>query len=91
MEQRISAAKMRHNISYLELLNVSSRDHHANSVFVNSRSLSPGTNNLIAMTKFKIDRTDFDKVNNDDFILRQQDFCGAESDRMENEFRRVKY
>ena len=46
-------------------------------------------NNLIAMRKVKTDRTDFNP-NNDDFLLRQEDFCGAESDKQENEFRRVK-
>ena len=68
--------------------NVYRREHHANSLFVNSRSLSPGTNNLIAMSKVKTDRTEFNP-NKNDFLLRQEDFCGDGSDKMENEFRRV--
>ena len=45
-------------------------------------------NNLIAMSKVKTDRTDFNP-NKDDILLRQEDFCGAEIDGLENEFRRV--
>ena len=46
-------------------------------------------NNLIAMRKVKTDRTEF-SPNKDDFLLRQEDLCGAEVDRFENEFRRVR-
>ena len=69
---------------------VDRREHHANSLFTNSRSLAPGMNSLIAMRKVKTDRTDFNP-NNDDFLLRQEDFCGAESDKQENKFRRVRF
>ena len=67
---------------------LSRREHHANSLFVNSRSLSPGTNNLIAMRKFKTDRTEFNSKK-DDILLRQEDICGDESNGLENELRRV--
>ena len=38
---------------------VFSMEHHANSLAVNSMLLSPGTNNLIAMKKRRVDRTGY--------------------------------
>ena len=32
------------------------RQHHANSLFMNSRSLSPATSNLVAMRGVRVDR-----------------------------------
>ena len=57
-----------------------------NTPLTHSRSLSPGTNNLLAMRKVKIDRTAF-SPSKDDFLLREEDFCGEETDSQENEYR----
>ena len=38
---------------------VFSMEHHANSLVVNSMLLSPGTNNLIAMKKRRVDRSGY--------------------------------
>ena len=38
---------------------LSSMEHHANSLALNSMLLSPGTNNLIAMKKRRVDRTGY--------------------------------
>ena len=41
------------------LFSLSSMEHHANSLALNSMLLSPGTNNLIAMKKRRVDRTGY--------------------------------
>ena len=66
---------------------LSRREHHVNSLFLNSRSLSPGTNNLLAMKKVTIDRTDFSPTSND-LLLREEDICGIGPDSQEYEYRR---
>ena len=61
-------------------------EHHVNSLFLNSYSLSPATNNLIAMRKIRTDRTAFhaDAV---DPLLPQDRYCVAGPDQEENRFR----
>ena len=60
-------------------LSSSSRDHHANSLFESSRLLSPGTTNLISMTKRRTDRTKFSH----DWSLSDQ--CHYEPDKSQNQ------
>ena len=61
-------------------------EHHVNSLFLNSYSLSPATNNLIAMSKVRTDRTAFhpDSV---DPLLPQDRYCVLGPDQEENRYR----
>ena len=43
----------------LILIMMFSMEHHANSLAVNSMLMSPGTNNLIAMKKRRVDRSGY--------------------------------
>ena len=61
------------------------KEHHVNSLFVNSHTLSPATNNLVAMTKFRTDRTAFHPDMADILITTDQQ-CRAGPDTEENMF-----
>ena len=63
---------------YMLCNNSLSRDHHANSLFESSRLLSPGTSNLISMTKRRTDRSKFAK----DWLLSDQ--CQTLPDQSQN-------
>ena len=53
-------------------------DHQANSLF-NSLQLSPGTNNLIAMKKRRVDRSGFNEDTAGQFISKEQ-YCRDRKD-----------
>ena len=61
---------------------VSRGDHQVNALFVNSRTVSPGTSNLVAMRQRRTDRSAFrrDQV---DFLTRELDICASEGDQIE--------
>ena len=61
----------------------SRKEHHVNSLFVNSYTLSPATNNLIAMTKLRTDRTAF-HPDSADFLISADQHCSAGPDLQEN-------
>ena len=61
------------------------KEHHVNSLFVNSHTLSPATNNLVAMTKLRTDRTAFHPDTADVLITTDQQ-CRAGPDTEENMF-----
>ena len=57
-------------------------NHHANSLFVDSQSLSPGTTNLVSMKPVKKDRRAYSE-DNADFLLKKSDYCCSKVDEYE--------
>ena len=58
------------------------KNHPANSLFLNSRYLSPATTNLIAMRQTKIDRSAYSPENADPFV-KQSEICCSQGDPLE--------
>ena len=61
-------------------------EHIANSLFENSRSLSPGTANLVAMKQTKKDRSIYGKEKADMFT-KESEYCSYEVDPYEKNHR----
>ena len=59
------------------------KNHPANDLFKNSRSLSPGTTNLIALRQSKIDRSAYSKEKADSFV-KQYEVCRSKGDPVTN-------
>ena len=59
------------------------RQHHTNSLFRGARSLSPSTNNLIAMKMIRKDWTAFSHEKADIFI-KQSEICCDDPDQQES-------
>ena len=58
---------------------LSSGEHHANSMALNSILLSPGTNNLIAMKKRRLDRSGYSEEL-DSWGLQKKVLCRSRKD-----------
>ena len=61
---------------------ISRLNHHVNSMFVNSRTVAPGTSNLIAMQVKRTDLTAF-SPENVDFLTPDSETCRSERDMFE--------
>ena len=65
------------------LISIFRKDHPANYLFKNSRSLSPGTTNYIAMKQSKIDRSAYSKEKADTFV-KPSEVCRSQGDKVAN-------
>ena len=75
MEGEASLVKLKYIINFFVR-----KKHPANSLFINSRSLSPGTSNLIAMRQSKIDRTAYSKENLQNPFVKNSEICHTKGD-----------